>query len=343
MGQELGVAIVGTGIMAKVHASALQGYHRSSVTGWLTRRQLDAVELDELVPAPVHRSMSELLEDPATGAVLIATPDHAHRDTAVAAIEAGRHVLVEKPLATTLEDAYAIRDAARAHGVVAMTLFNHRFVPSYWQAKQLSDQGALGPLRLAYARKNDTRFVPISLITWADQTTPSFFLSAHDVDLLLWYSDSTVTSVFASAVYGTLAGLGVNTPDAVQAQLRFANGALATVESCWIYPDTYPTMTDSFTELIFSEGVIQLDRKHEQLELANATKFTYPRNSLVNQVGGKPGGSTVSAVQHFVDCVLDDKEPLIDIASSVHVTEVLVAIQESCTTGVPVSLTKEQS
>jgi predicted dehydrogenase len=102
-------------------------------------------------------------------------------------------------------------------------------------------------------------------------------------------------------------------------------------------------MTDSFTELIFTNGVIHLDRKHEQLEVADASEFSYPRNSLVNSVAGKPGGSTASAVQHFVDCVMDETAPLVDLESSVHVTEVLVAIQESCTTGHPVLLIEEHA
>jgi predicted dehydrogenase len=270
--------------------------------------------------------------------VLVATPDHLHRDAAVAAAEAGKHVLIEKPLATTVADARAIRDAAEANGVVAMTLFNHRFVPSYWQAKQQIDERGLGPLRLAYARKNDVRSVPLSMIGWADSTTPAWFLSSHDLDLLLWYAGEQVESVYASAVTGTLSALGVDTPDAVQAQLRFIGGAVATVEACWSYPNTFPTMTDSFMELVLQDGVIHLDRKHEQIEVADLERFSYPRNTLVNHVAGKPAGSTAAAVEHFVDCVLDGRSPAVDIASSVHVTEVLAAIHRSCHSGQPVPL-----
>lgn len=336
--KQLGVSVIGTGIMGRTHAAVLESYHRSRVTGWLARSDRHREEAAAVSKAPVRRDLAETLADPATDAVLIATPDHAHREFAVAAAEAGKHVLIEKPLATSVEDARAIQDAVTANGVVGMTLFNHRFVPSYWQAKQLITERELGPLRVGYARKNDVRFVPLEMIAWAAQTTPAWFLSSHDIDLLLWYAQDRVERVFATAVSGTLQRLGVDTPDAIQAQLVLRGGGVLTVEACWSYPDSFPTMTDSFMEVVLAEGVIHLDRKSEQVEIADASAFSYPRNLLVNRVGGKPSGSTAVAVQHFVDCVLDEKEPSISLASSVHVTEVLAAIHESCNSGNPIEM-----
>jgi predicted dehydrogenase len=334
--EALGIAIVGTGIMARAHASTIASYHRCTVTGWVSRQPKLAPSLRDVAPA--YCDLSEALNDPATEAVLIATPDHAHAAPAIAAAEAGKHILIEKPLAVTAADAYAIRAAALANGVTAMTLFNHRFVPAYWEAKQRIASGTLGEVKLAYARKNDTRYVPEQMISWADRTTPAEFLSCHDLDLLLWYAGARVERVFATAVRGVLDAAGVTTPDAIQAQLRFATGAVATVEACWIYPNTFPTMTDSFIEVVLTDGAIHLDRKREQLEIASGTEFTYPRTSLVNAVGGKPSGAATHAVTHFVDCVLDGVEPLVDMATSVHVTEILEAIQKSCKSEAPVQL-----
>ena len=332
----LGVAIVGTGIMARTHGAILESNPRSVLTCWLSRTGGNRDALRAISTAPVLQRLDDVLADDNTRAVLVATPDHAHREAAVAAAEAGRHVLIEKPLATTSADARAIRDAAAANGVVAMTLFNHRFVPSYWQAKQAIDERELGPLQVAYARKNDTRYVPTQMIDWADRTTPAWFLSCHDIDLLLWYAGERVERVFAREVTGTLRDLGIDTPDAIQAQLHFTNGGVATVEACWTYPDTFPSMTDSFVELVLRDAVIHLDRKHEQIEIADQKSFSYPRNTLASRIAGRPSGSTAVAVDHFIDCVLDKAEPLIDVAGSVHVTEVLEAIHESCRTGMPV-------
>ncbi|WDZ82658.1 Gfo/Idh/MocA family protein [Micromonospora cathayae] len=335
------VGIVGTGIMARTHAAVLAAYHRSAIGGWATRDASRATDLSQFGPAPLFPDAATLARHPGVDAVLVATPDHLHAEAALAAIEAGKHVLIEKPLATTAADARRIRDAAAAQDVTAMTLFNHRWVPAYWQAKEHTADRRHGRPVLAYARKNDTRYVPTTMISWAARTTPSFFLSSHDLDLLLWYFDDRVVEVYATAVHGVLRGLGVDTPDAVQAQIRFAGGAVATLEACWTYPDTFPTMTDSFVELVFEGAVLHLDRKREQLELATEESYSFPRNQLAGRVGGRPSGSVAAAVAHFVDAVLDGTSPLVTLDSSVHVTEVLVAIDESWRSGRPVTVDQE--
>lgn len=337
--ERLGVGVVGTGIMARTHAAAVRGYARSDLAGFAARSS--SSETDGLEDETVVVGVEALLELPGLDAVIVATPDHLHAGPALAAIEAGKHVLIEKPLAVDPADARRIRDAARAAGVRVTTLFNHRWVPAYWQAHALSRDGALGAPVLAYARKNDTIHVPTEMIGWAAQTTPSFFLSSHDLDLILWYFDDRVVDVFATAVHGVLSGRGIDTPDAIHAQLRLSRGAVVTLEACWVLPDAFPTMTDSFVQLIFAEGVVRLDRVQEQISVTTPTSYTYPRNQLAMPIGGKPAGSVSHAIADFVDAVLDDRDPLIPVEASVHVTEVLSAIDTAWRTGAPVALENE--
>jgi predicted dehydrogenase len=333
--------IVGTGIMARVHAATLTSYHRSAVVAWAGSSAREA-DLSEFGPAKVYETTAELARDPDVDAVLVATPDFAHAEPALAAIAAGKHVLIEKPLATSVADALAIRAAVEEAGVRAMTLFNHRWVPAYWQAKERIASGVGEPI-LAYARKNDTIFVPTEMIAWAAQTTPAWFLSSHDIDLVCWYFESEPVEAVATAVWKVLRGRGIETPDAIQSQVRFADGSVATFESCWTYPNTFPTMTDSFVELIFERAVIHLDRKREQLEIATEGAFEYPRNLLINRAGGAPGGAASAAVRHFVDALLDGTEPLVTLASSVRVTRILEAVHRSCAEGAPVRIDKEEA
>jgi predicted dehydrogenase len=335
--------IVGTGIMAKIHAAALSSYHRSEVVAWATSSAAPT-DVSEFGPARMYATAAELAQDPEVDAVLVATPDFAHTEPALAAVAAGKHVLIEKPLATSVADAIAIRDAVEQAGVTAMTLFNHRWVPAYWQAKERITSGDVGEPILAYARKNDTIVVPTDMIGWAAQTTPAWFLSSHDIDLVCWYFGSEPVEAVATAVSKVLRCRGIETPDAIQAQVRFDDGSVATFEACWTYPNTFPTMTDSFLELIFERAVIHLDRKREQLEIATEDVFEYPRNLLVNRVGGSPGGSATFAVRHFADAVLDGTPPLVSLSSSVRVTRILEAIHRSCAEeGAPVRIDKEEA
>ncbi|WP_084959180.1 Gfo/Idh/MocA family protein [Thermoactinospora rubra] len=330
------VGIVGAGIMGRAHAEAVAGHHAAVLTAVSSRTEAGAAALAEQTGARVHLDHEALVSDPEVDLVVVATPDHHHADVVVAAAEAGKHVLVEKPFTTSVADAERALAAVRRAGVKGMTLFNHRWVPAYAQAKSRIEAGDLGAPVLGYARKNDTIYVPTEMLPWAAGTTPAWFLSSHDIDLMCWLFDDTIVEVYANAVSGVLRGRGIDTPDAIQAQARFARGGIATFEACWTYPNTFPTMTDSFVEVIGTDGVIHLDRKREQIEIATQKDFTYPRNLLLRTVHGRAAGAARDAVWHMIDCVAHDREPLITLESSLHVTAVLEAVHASIDSGRPV-------
>lgn len=334
--QSIGVGIVGTGIMAKAHARVVQEDPRTHLAGWVSRQD-NPPGLDEFGPVPVHPTVEALLRDDTAGMVIVATPDFAHREPSVAAATAGRHVLVEKPLAMSGEDAEAILAAVRGAGVHGMTLFNQRWAPAYWQTRQELAKPDAGQPIMAYARKNDTLHVPTEMISWADRSSPSWFLSSHDVDLVTWFFEAPPVEVYATAVERVLVDRGVDTPDAVHAQVRFADGAVATFESSWVVPEGYPTVVESFVEVCTSERHIHVDRKIEQLEIATSQRMSYPRTGAA-RIGGRTVGPAASAVRHFIDVVADGAEPVIPLEHSVQVTWLLEAIERSYRTGGPVRL-----
>lgn len=333
--QQLGVGIVGAGIMGRAHAKILADHPATRVVAVTSRTRESADKLAAEYGATGHADVAGLLADPAVDIVVVATPDHLHADTVCAAADAGKHVLVEKPFTTDPAEAERALAAVRRAGVKAMTLFNHRWVPAYAQAQARIAAGDIGRPRLAYARKNDTLYVPTRMIPWADRTTCAWFLSSHDIDLVCWMFDDEVETVYASAVHGRLREVGVDTPDAIQAQCRFRHGGVATFESCWTYPDTFPTMTDSLVQVVGERGVIHLDRKCEQIEIATDDKYEYPRNLLLRTVHGVPAGAVRDAVWHFVNCVRHDRDPLVTLESSRHVTAVLAALHRSIDSGRP--------
>jgi predicted dehydrogenase len=336
----LRVGIVAAGIMGELHAKIYRAHPACQVVavadGNLDRARAMAGKLD--IPRSFD-SCEAMLAQAEVDLVSVCTPDHAHAAPAIAAADAGKHVLIEKPLAVTVADAQAILAAAERNRVKVMTQFSHRWVPAYQQTKSLLADGALGEPVLAYARKNNPIFVPTEMIRWADQTTPAWFLSSHDIDLVCWYFEAEPEEVYANAVCKALVARGINSPDAIQAQVRFNNGAVATFEACWIYPNTFPSMPDSFVEVITTGAAIHLDRKREQIEISTAKAFQYPRNLLaLPYLDGEIHGAVPLSLHHFVSCVLEDREPLVTLASSLRVTRILDAIQRSIETHAPVRL-----
>lgn len=333
----LGVGIIGGGIMGRSHAASMAGDPRTRLIGiaCLPREAAEsfAAEFGAELATDDYR---ELLARPEIDFVSIATPDHLHHEICSAAIAAGKHFMVEKPLTTDLAEADALIAAIRGSGLKAMTCFNHRWIPAYARAQGEIAAGRIGRPVLAYARKNDRIFVPTRMLSWAASTTPAWFLSCHDVDLVLWFfGECRATEVYATATWGVLRGRGIDTPDAIQAQVRFAGGQVATFEACWIYPDTFPTMTDSFIEVVGESGVVHLDRDAENVQMATPQAFEYPRTSGGSMIHGIQRGAVTSALQHMVGCVLDGTEPLVTLDSSRHVTAILDALHRAVASGRP--------
>ena len=331
----LGVAIIGAGIMGRSHAASLSCDRRVKLVGVAGLPVETATALAREYDAQIATAdYRELLERTDIHVVTIATPDHLHREICLAAAAAGKNFMVEKPLTTNLAESDELISSVRDTGVLAMACFNHRWIPAYARAYQDIENGRIGRPVLAYARKNDRIFVPTEMLNWAGSTTPAWFLSSHDIDLVTWFFGARATEVYATAISGVLSGRGIDTPDAIQAQVRFDGGQVATFESCWIYPNTFPSMTDSFVEIIGESGVMHLKRDSEQIEVATNDEFEYPRTSLGIELHGEQRGAVTDALFHFVSCVLEGRQPLVTLESSRHVTAVLDALHRSLASGV---------
>lgn len=155
MAREIGIGLIGTGFMGRAHSNAWGAVNRffklprtavmDTVAG---RNEKHLVEFAGTWGWDHHTTdWRSLLEDDAIGLVDVTTPNHMHREMSVAALESGRHVVCEKPLAGTLDDARAMRDAARKarrRGVHAWAWFNYRRCPAVAYAHQLVKRGRLG-------------------------------------------------------------------------------------------------------------------------------------------------------------------------------------------------------
>lgn len=335
---KLRIGIIGAGLMGRGNAASL-AHEKDAVISAVTSRSRASAEnlangLNYHQPPLVFDDYQEMLSDDHVDAVVITTPDHLHADVMVAAAEAGKHILVEKPFTTNVADADRAVTAIRKAGVVAMCLFNHRWVPAYAQAH--TSMSEIGAPVVGYARKDDTIAVPTEMLSWADQTTCAWFLSSHDIDLMTWLFDDSIVSVYATASYGKLQNMGIDTPDAVQIQAQFSKGSVATFESAWIYPNTFPTVVDSYVTVVGQDGALQMDRQKESIVLATPQKYAYPRNMLQRVMHGIPSGAYRDAIRHFIDCAQSGAQPLITVESSRHVTAVLEAAHESIATRQPV-------
>jgi predicted dehydrogenase len=328
------LGIIGLGIMGELYAKIYSAHPLAQLVAVCSRRQTRVDEIRARFGVPCGTTdYRQMLETSELDAVVVATPDHLHYEPARAVLESDRHLLVEKPFTTRLEEADQLLCLATQRNKKVQVAFNHRWLAAYQQAKSTISSGKIGEPLAAYARKNDTRYVPTEYIAWADQTSPAWFLSSHDIDLVRWLFDQEPVEARAWGRKEVLKARGIDTYDVIQAQVRFTSGAIATFESAWIYPNTFPSMVDSFVEVLGSEGHIHMDRKYESIEVSTANSFTYPKGFLNCEIFGRVRGAFPFCLEDFLYAIHENHPPRVTVLDGRQVTATLEAIHRSLESG----------
>ncbi|MEJ7839610.1 MAG: Gfo/Idh/MocA family oxidoreductase, partial [Thermomicrobiales bacterium] len=321
------IGIVGAGLRGQMYASAL-----ADVTG------IDVVAFAEPAPTvaestfastgiPVVSSHDKLLHEIDPDAIVIATPDFAHREAAISAALAGKHVLIEKPLAMTLADAWAIRDAVNHGEAQCLVGFENRWNPHVLSAKRTIESGAVGTHLTSSATLSNTWFVPTQMLSWAARSSPAWFLMPHSVDMLLWFSGRNPVSVSAVASQGQLAQRGIDTEDVVHALICFDDGTTASLTSAWILPDAHPAIVDFRFQFIGTEGAISGDPIRQGLDVTTDRLRT--AGTLGSRIGIAQVGAPIWMAQAWATGLITNQPVGPGVEQGVLVTEVICAIERS--------------
>jgi len=281
----------------------------------------------------------ELLKDDRIQAVSIVTPDFTHTPLVLAAARAGKHILCEKPMATTVKDCEKMIAAAEKAGVTLMVDYHNRFNPAVAQVKAAIDDGELGELKMGTLRLNDTIAVPRDWLPWAGKSSVLWFIGSHSVDLIRYLFNDEVERVYCVARSTVLKGLGVDTPDFFLSTLELKGGAVVQIENCWIIAEAAPAVCDFRGEIVGDKGTCYLDvLRGGVVEKYTAKTASYPDVFCRPQVQGRNMGFGIESIRHFADCIIAGKPPVVTAQDGIESTRVLCAILESVKKGVPVKV-----
>ena len=351
MPEQLGFAIVGCGMIARFHASAIKEIPHARVAALVSRTPKNAQDLlkETGIPAcPVFTSLDEALKAPGVDAVIITTPSGAHRDPALAAAAAGKHVVVEKPLEITGPRCQEIIDACDRAGVRLCTIFPSRFGDANSTLKRAVEAGKFGRLTLGETtckwwrgqKYYDEGGWKGTLAL--DGGGALMNQAIHNVDLLLWMMGP------AAAVSGFTAMLAherIEVEDTAVAVIRFKNGALGVIQATTSahpgYPKTIAIHGDRGSAVIEQEDVIRWDFTPETDEDKAV------RARFAAKVGASGGAADPKAISHeghrrqladFVAAVREKRAPMVDGRESSKSVDLICAIYESNRTGRVVEL-----
>jgi len=342
--QETGFGVIGVGTWGELHAkvyASTAGARLAAVCDADAARGQRVGEANGA--AKIYSDYHELLADDAVQAVSIVLPDFLHREAVIAAAKAGKHILVEKPLATTEEDGRAMIEAAEAAGVTLFVDFHNRWNPLFNHIKQALDAGELGEPQMIYYRLNDTIFVPTQMLKWAGSSSAAWFLSSHCLDTMLWLMNSrrggdTIERVYCVTRSRLLQERGVNTPDFYQTTLEWKSGLVAQLENCWILPTGGPAIVDIQCEFVGSQGAMTINAARSGAVEKHTDKTSYPDAFVSPTVHGAPVGFGAESIRHFAASIINGKPPLVDGYDGLAVTRLILKMEESARLRQPVEV-----
>jgi UDP-N-acetylglucosamine 3-dehydrogenase len=331
----VGVGVVGTGVMGRTFAQICKQLPEARLVGVTdiveSVGQAAAKEFD----VRYFKDHEELTSDPNVQALIIATSEDAHVAPSLAALEQGKGVLVEKPIADNVADGQKMVQAAEQSGAVLMVGHILRFTTHYAMAKQMVDEGKLGSIQSMQIRILNGRSAQNRL---QGRCSLPMFLGVHQYDLVRWVAGSEPVRVYAESQFNVLRPLGYDVEDTTWALITFANGALGVCEAGWILPEGHPSRSDHRLWVQGSQGRIDVELMPQGMMLSTDEATAFPGTFFTPRVHGDIRGPFVHEVQHFVRCVRDDKEPMITGQDGLIAVRMAEAVEESARTHQPVAL-----
>ncbi len=340
MNSKLKIAIIGAGTWGENHAKIYNSHPFAEVVA-VYDRDFDKAQAmaSKLGIANAYKDYSEMFLKSGCDAVAIVTPDFAHAEMAIMAAEAKKHVLVEKPIATTREDVAKMVEAFERNNIRAMIDLHNRWSPPFNSAYESIKSGELGEVYSGYFRLNDIKWVATDLLPWAAKSSILWFLGSHSLDTLRWLFEDEVKRVYAVSRSGILKGMGVDTVDEYLTTIEFSKGGIAQMENGWITPNANPCVNDMKCNILGTKGMISIDTSHHNMiQKFTDEKVSVPDVIVQNSVFGVPKGFAFESIRSFVDCLITGEDFKVSIKDAANTTLAILAIMESAEKREPVEV-----
>ena len=273
------------------------------------------------------------MKDESIEALSIVLPDNLHREAVERSVQAGKHILLEKPLAKELEDGKALYEITKDYDKVFTTGFLLRFDPRFAMIKERLESNELGDIIHCYVRRNSPIIGPRRYIGASDL---SMHVMIHDIDYINWWMDCQPVKVFAKNRSVLLKENGMN--DVIYALVTYENGAVACMEACWTLPENSPTIIDDKVELVGTKGVAYVDSCDYGIRFVTGQGVQYPDSRHWYYVNGEVCGDLAEEVMAFVNNVATNTKSVITPKQSYDALRVVDAIERSIKEGKEVVL-----
>ncbi|OIJ22285.1 dehydrogenase [Anaerobacillus alkalidiazotrophicus] len=289
-------------------------------------------EFAELYEAKAYTNYEDLLANEDIDAVSVCTPNYLHAPISIAALNAGKHVLCEKPMATSKEDAEEMIQAAEASGKKLMIAHNQRFVPAHQKARQLIEKGELGKIysfRTAFGHGGPEGWSADGADSWFFKKEEAFIgamgdLGVHKTDLLRFILGEEFVEV--GAFVETSAKENADVDDTAVCVLKSESGIIGTLAASW----SYVSQEDNSTVIYGEKGIMRLlDNPVDSLiiQYQNGEVAKYELGKMqTNEAGGQ---TSTEVIDRFVNSIINNEESPVSGVEGLNSLQVVLAALES--------------
>jgi scyllo-inositol 2-dehydrogenase (NAD+) len=339
--EKINIGIIGTGWCGGIRADVCADH---PLINELHIAETNEERLAEVAKATEATSATtdyrRLIDNKSIDAVMIsATPEDTHYPMTKAALNAGKHVFLEKPLAETLEEADELVVLANDQDLKFSIGYSQRFNPKFAFIREKIADGTLGEPISALVSRHLTRNLG-KKISGRTKLSPAAMEATHDLDFILWcLQPRKPVRVYAQGVRKVLKE-SVDADDCMWIVVTMDDGVVFTIGAGWVLPPGYPNFSTTWIEVVGSEGAIMIDDSHKDVQLSTLKNgIQYPMSSMPGErVGHVYAGPMAKETEHFVDAIARDRPILVTAEQARQVMEVYIAADVSAERNEPVPL-----
>jgi UDP-N-acetylglucosamine 3-dehydrogenase len=303
---KLGVAVIGTGQWGKNHARVYKELPSTELVAVCDVNAERAKTMADQYGVKAYSDSTEMLKDKSIKAVNVCTWSTILAQEAMKALNAGKHVLVEKPMATTPEQAKQLVKTAEENGLHLTVGFLMRFIPGLQHIRQSVENKKIGELVSVTAKRVSQWPERIGDVGVVKDT------AIHDIDVMRFISKQDPISVYAK-----MGNMRIKKfEDYAQIMLTYRNGETAFIESNWLTPYKIRSLTATGTE-----AIMRLDYITQDLWIEEKTQTVQPRLPFQEPLKAE--------LQHFVECIVEKKKPIVTGEDGVKALEIATAAMHS--------------
>jgi predicted dehydrogenase len=311
------IGFIGAGIISDLHAEGIAAHPDAQLVGLWNRTPARAAEKSHLFNCRAYDSPEALVADPDIDAVFVLTNLETHRKYALLALEAGKHVLVEKPVGANIGEIQDLDHAAKKAGLICLPGHNYIYEQTLIRSRELVQQGKLGKLVAAYVLYNIHHPEEVAALY------PGVIrqIMTHHAYILLFLAGKPVS---LSAMKATLHYDEIPQEDIAMVNLRLESGALAHFCASFAADDHAADPWTVMIKLIGTEG---------------STRYSYrdwvelKPGAVHSQTYSAYPGSIANEIAHFITCVRGNAQPLSTLSDAIAAQRIVEACEQSAESG----------